>query len=58
MVSEPNIDVSNVESCSHENELFVLLVQMEENMGRVAVISMALNLNTSKDCSPRIEPLF
>ena len=33
MVSEPNIDVSNVESCSHENELFVL-VQMEENMGR------------------------
>lgn len=33
MASEPKMDVSNVQSCSHEKELFVLLLQTEEKMG-------------------------
>lgn len=34
MASEPKMDVSNVQSCSHEKELFVLLVQTDEKLGR------------------------
>ena len=32
MASEPKMDVSNVQCCSHEKELFVLLLQVEEKI--------------------------
>ena len=38
MASEPEVLVCNIQSCSHEKELFVLLLQTEEKMGSVSTV--------------------
>lgn len=52
IASEPEMVVSNVQSCSHEKELFVLLVQTGEKMAFHVLVK------NKNDRSPGIEPGF
>lgn len=63
MASEPKMDMSNVQSCSHEKELFVLLLQtQEEKMGCsfhvLDCICKPCEVKNKKHSSPGIEPGF
>lgn len=59
MASEPKMDVSNVQSCSHEKELFVLPLQTEEKMGFHLLLGcLYVHHVKLKIKGPRIEPRF